>query len=131
MTERKLAQRALQDYSRRLVHAQEAERENIARELHDEIGQALTAITINLQWMQRAGAVNESAQPRINESIEVIEDASAACARTIARVTAIDAGRSRSTGGAKLLHISIFGTNWNRGVGQGRFCKDEQHRPHH
>jgi len=75
MTERKLAQRALQDYSRRLVHAQEAERENIARELHDEIGQALTAITINLQWMQRAGAVNESAQPRINESIEVIEDA--------------------------------------------------------
>lgn len=75
MTERKLAQRALQDYSRRLVHAQEAERENIARELHDEIGQALTAITINLQWMQRSGAVNESAQPRINESIEVIDDA--------------------------------------------------------
>ncbi|HXT64370.1 MAG TPA: PAS domain S-box protein [Pyrinomonadaceae bacterium] len=75
MTERKLAQRALQDYSRRLVHAQEAERENIARELHDEIGQALTAITINLQWMQRSGAVNENGQPRINESIEVIEDA--------------------------------------------------------
>ncbi|HZI46730.1 MAG TPA: PAS domain S-box protein, partial [Pyrinomonadaceae bacterium] len=75
MTERKLAQRALQHYSRRLVHAQEAERENIARELHDEIGQALTAITINLQWMQRSGAVNEIGQPRISESIEVIEDA--------------------------------------------------------
>jgi PAS domain S-box-containing protein len=75
MTERKMAQRALQHYSRRLVHAQEAERENIARELHDEIGQALTAITINLQWMQRSGAVNEIGQPRIRESIEVIDDA--------------------------------------------------------
>jgi PAS domain S-box-containing protein len=75
MTERKMAQRALQHYSRRLVHAQEAERENIARELHDEIGQALTAITINLQWMQRSGAVNELGQPRISESIEVIDDA--------------------------------------------------------
>jgi PAS domain S-box-containing protein len=75
MTERKMAQRALQHYSRRLVHAQEAERENIARELHDEIGQALTAITINLQWMQRSGAVNDIGQPRIRESIEVIDDA--------------------------------------------------------
>jgi len=75
MTERKIAQRALQHYSRRLVHAQEAERENIARELHDEIGQALTAITINLQWMQRSGAVKEIGQPRIRESIEVIDDA--------------------------------------------------------
>jgi len=75
MTERKMAQRALQHYSRRLVHAQEAERENIARELHDEIGQALTAITINLQWMQRSGAVNEIGRPRICESIEVIDDA--------------------------------------------------------
>lgn len=75
MTERKMAQRALQHYSRRLVHAQEAERENIARELHDEIGQALTAITINLQWMQRSGAVNDVGRPRICESIEVIDDA--------------------------------------------------------
>jgi PAS domain S-box-containing protein len=75
MTERKMAQRALQHYSRRLVHAQEAERENIARELHDEIGQALTAITINLQWMQRSGAVNEIGEPRIRESIEVIDEA--------------------------------------------------------
>lgn len=75
ITERKRAQRALQSYSRRLVNAQEAERESIARELHDEIGQALTAISINLEWIHRSGAVQESAVPRVRESIGVIEDA--------------------------------------------------------
>lgn len=41
--------RQLQSLSQRLVEAQETERRNIARELHDEVGQALTAIQINLQ----------------------------------------------------------------------------------
>lgn len=40
--------------SRRLVAIQEEERRRIARELHDEIGQALTALKINLQtWQTR------------------------------------------------------------------------------
>ncbi|HKP44975.1 MAG TPA: MHYT domain-containing protein [Pyrinomonadaceae bacterium] len=43
------AQRQLQSYSRRLIEAQEAEREKIARELHDQIGQILTAVKIDLQ----------------------------------------------------------------------------------
>src|SRR5687767_4535222 len=63
ISERKRAQRALQTYSRRLVNAQEAEREIIARELHDDIGQSLKAISINLEWIHRAGAVHESALP--------------------------------------------------------------------
>lgn len=74
ITERKRAQRALQTYSRRLVHAQEAEREIIARELHDEIGQSLTAITSNLEWINRAGGVHESAVSRMRESLDLIED---------------------------------------------------------
>lgn len=39
--------------SARLLEAQEAERHRIARELHDEIGQSLTAIKIRLQLLQR------------------------------------------------------------------------------
>ena len=39
----------LADLSRRLIRAQEDERHHIARELHDEIGQSLTAIKIHLQ----------------------------------------------------------------------------------
>jgi PAS domain S-box-containing protein len=48
LTERKRAEQALRSYSRRLIEAQEAERQHIARELHDQIGQVLAAIRINL-----------------------------------------------------------------------------------
>ncbi len=39
--------------SQRVMDAQENERRQIARELHDEIGQALTALKLNLQTVQR------------------------------------------------------------------------------
>lgn len=39
----------LQQLSRRLLNVQEAERRNLARELHDEIGQVLTVAKIHLQ----------------------------------------------------------------------------------
>jgi signal transduction histidine kinase len=56
ITERKRAAKELEEanhqlrfLSRRLFHLQEEERRHLARELHDEIGQALTAAKINLQ----------------------------------------------------------------------------------
>jgi len=49
ITERKRVEEALKNYSRLLIKAQETERQNIARELHDQTGQLLTAIRINLQ----------------------------------------------------------------------------------
>lgn len=53
--ERELVRRAseLQQLSKRLNHAQEVERSTIARELHDELGQALTAIRINVSRLER------------------------------------------------------------------------------
>lgn len=47
------ANQRLQQLSQRLMEIQEAERAAIARELHDEIGQALTAIKFNAQWLAR------------------------------------------------------------------------------
>src|SRR5262249_1997348 len=44
----------LEVLSRKLLEAQELERRRVARELHDEIGQVLTAVKINLQAMQRS-----------------------------------------------------------------------------
>ena len=73
ISERKHAQRALQTYSRRLVNAQEVERENIVRELHDNIGQSLKAISLNLKAIQTSGEVNESALSRLGETIDVLE----------------------------------------------------------
>ena len=74
ITERKRAQQTLQDYSRRLLEVQEAERQNLSRELHDEIGQSLTAIRINLEWIRRSNVAAHTL-PRIEESIDVVDDA--------------------------------------------------------
>jgi signal transduction histidine kinase len=58
--------------SRRLVEAQETERRNIARELHDEIGQALTVMQLNLQAMLQSPGT-DALKPRLKESLEVVE----------------------------------------------------------
>jgi PAS domain S-box-containing protein len=57
---------------RRLVEVQETERRHLARELHDEIGQALTAIEMNLQAMLQSSCADALA-PRLNASLEVVD----------------------------------------------------------
>ena len=53
ITERKLAEAALADVSRRLIEAQEQERNRIARELHDDIGQRLSLLAVELQQLHQ------------------------------------------------------------------------------
>ena len=48
ITDRKLAETALANVSRRMIEAQEQERTRIARELHDDIGQRLALFATNL-----------------------------------------------------------------------------------
>jgi PAS domain S-box-containing protein len=74
ITDRKRAQDALRIYSQRLIQAQEAEREKIARELHDQIGQILTAVRINLQSIQRSYGTDENIS-RFDESIGIVDEA--------------------------------------------------------
>lgn len=49
----------LADLSAEVIHAQEEERKNISRDLHDEIGQALTAVTIDLQIIREIPITEE------------------------------------------------------------------------
>ena len=74
ITGRKRAETELRNYSRRLIEAQESERKHIARELHDEIGQVLTAVRINLQSLGQLGQTN-SIENQITEDIRVIDEA--------------------------------------------------------
>ena len=74
ITQHKQAEQVLKTFSRRLVEAQEAERKKIARELHDEIGQILTAVRISLQSIQRTWEPSAPV-PRIEESISVVDEA--------------------------------------------------------
>ncbi len=64
--------RKLQVLSRRLVEVQETERWHIARELHDEIGQALTVMQLNLQAMLTSPNAN-GLTSRLAELLKVVE----------------------------------------------------------
>jgi signal transduction histidine kinase len=50
-----LTERVSRDAVRRVVEAQELERKRLARELHDETGQALTSILLGLKSLELAG----------------------------------------------------------------------------
>jgi PAS domain S-box-containing protein len=74
ITERKLAQDALQMFSRQLIEAQEDERRRIARELHDQIGQVLTAVKMNLHAVQQV-CDPKDVGAHIKDNIEAVDEA--------------------------------------------------------
>ncbi len=65
------ANERLRVLSRRLMEIQELERRAIARDLHDEIGQALTAIKLNLRELRTLPNC-ESVEEQIVDSLEIL-----------------------------------------------------------
>jgi len=74
ISERKRSQERLRAYSRRLVEAQEMERKKIARELHDEIGQILTAVRLGLHAVKRTSETSASLS-QIDETVVIVDEA--------------------------------------------------------
>jgi len=65
----------LQALAKRLQQAREEERKMVARDLHDQIGQILTAIKFDMTWVARHLPQSEDgAQKRLSGSIELIND---------------------------------------------------------
>jgi PAS domain S-box-containing protein len=62
--------------SRKLVEVQEAERRALANELHDLIGQKLTALNINLSIVkiESMSATEEQVGPRLEDSLKLVEE---------------------------------------------------------
>ena len=81
ITERKDAEAAERGFTRRLLHTLEAERRRVARELHDEVGQAIAAVGVFLHAIENAAPPSGTLHPelaathatirQITESVEV------------------------------------------------------------
>jgi signal transduction histidine kinase len=66
-------QKRLQVLSHRLIDAQEAERTRLARELHDQIGQALTAVQISIQSLLSSPQSNSASL--VEDCLAIIDEA--------------------------------------------------------
>jgi len=67
ITERKLAEAALANVSRKLIEAQEQERMRIGRELHDDIGQRLALLAVELQQLRKHPLTLPRVRSRVGE----------------------------------------------------------------
>ena len=72
ITERKASEIALQALSIRLMEVQETERRNLARELHDEIGQLLTGLRLLLRLNGDSPA--DALQARFEQARTIVDD---------------------------------------------------------
>lgn len=74
ITERKRVEDAVRSLRQRVLNAQEEERRHIARDLHDELGQALTGVKMDIAWLEKRLPRD---QPRLLErarsSIELLD----------------------------------------------------------
>ena len=74
ITDLKNAQEQLRRLSAGIMESQEAERRAIARELHDELGQVLTALRIDAVWLrERLGGHDPKARTRAQNMCAIID----------------------------------------------------------
>lgn len=72
--EREAAEENLRELSRKLISSLEMERAAVARELHDELGQVLTALKIDAVWLrENAEPAEEGARKRIRNMCTYID----------------------------------------------------------
>ena len=72
-----ISERVERDAFRRVVEAQELERQRLARELHDETGQALTSVLLGLRSLEEANSEDElrAAATHVRELVvETLQD---------------------------------------------------------
>ena len=69
----------LQALSRRMVELQECERRQLANELHDRVGQSLTALSLNLRLLEGQLPTDAAeARARVEDSVALVESTAAA-----------------------------------------------------
>jgi PAS domain S-box-containing protein len=74
VAQRRQAERLRTDLLRRLDSAQEDERRRVARDLHDQVGQTLTALTLAVRATRDAGALPALVSARLSEVQRAAEE---------------------------------------------------------
>jgi PAS domain S-box-containing protein len=82
IAERQQAEATREELRRELLHAQEEERRRIARELHDQMGQNLTALNLGLKALQEADPRSST----LKRLVPPLQDLAAQTARDLHRV---------------------------------------------
>lgn len=70
-TERRLGQEQITDLLRRIIDTQEIERRRIARDLHDNLGQQLTGLRLNLDLLKETCGAQAEVCQRIEQTQEI------------------------------------------------------------
>ena len=100
ITERKQMEAAQRSFARRMLENLEAERQRVARELHDDVGQAVATVGVLLHSMtQTPGAVAEAMRPALQTTLT-----------TIGQMTESVARLCREYHPAELLGLGLEGT---------------------
>ena len=72
----------LRNLSEHLQNVREEERASLSRELHDELGQQLTAISLDLHWLKKMSVDSTPAlQLKIKDALSIVQEASATVKR--------------------------------------------------
>jgi PAS domain S-box-containing protein len=89
ITERKRAEESLHALSQRLQQIREEERTGIARELHDQLGQALTGLKLDLSWMERKleRSTSETMMAPLRDKMAAMARSIDAAVQTVRRIS--------------------------------------------
>jgi signal transduction histidine kinase len=112
IAQRRRAEAAHQEVQRLLSRAQETERGRISRELHDQMGQELTALKLGLQLLRKQGPFSASVQ----ESIGKLEGLAEGLMRDIHRLAWQLRPSSLDDLGLELA-LRRYATEWSESTG--------------
>lgn len=83
ISERREAEAAARGFTRRLLHTLEAERHRVARELHDEVGQAIATVGVLLHTLETAPGTGAAPHPELTATHATIRSITESVARIV------------------------------------------------
>jgi two-component system sensor histidine kinase UhpB len=113
-----------EDARRLLAHKvltlQEDERQRLARDLHDEFGQRLTALRADAAWLRRRLAGDEAAEAVVEGMGEQIARIQQDVRGLLARLRPLEDSGAGTESAARLAALlAELATSWSRGAGSG------------